>query len=92
MSLDDVIYIEKFPSIDLHGLDSQTARVFITDFINDNYKMGNTIIVIIHGIGTGTLRKVTSEVLSKNSRVLAYKTYYYNNGCTIAQIKENEKK
>ena len=51
--------------------------------------MKNNIIVIIHGIGTGTLRRVTFEVLSKHKKIINFKTYYYNNGCTIAEINLN---
>ena len=39
MKLDEVIYIDGFPSIDLHGLDRDTARVKVLEFINDNIKM-----------------------------------------------------
>lgn len=84
--LDEVIFINNLPTIDLHGYDSITAIVAINDFINDNYKMQNSIIVIIHGLGTGILRKTTADTLKKNKKVLDYKTYYYNNGCTIVEI------
>ena len=88
--LDEVIFINNLPSIDLHGFDSMTAKVVINDFINDNYKMKNSIVVIVHGLGTGILRKTTAETLKKNKKVLYYKTYYYNNGCTIAEIDIND--
>lgn len=87
--LDEVIFIDHLPTIDLHGFDSMTARVAINDFINDNYKMKNCVIVIVHGLGTGILRKTTANTLKKNKKVLDYKTYYYNNGCTIAEIDIN---
>ncbi len=84
--LDEVIFIDNLPTIDLHGFDSETARVLINDFINDNYKMKNHLIVIIHGIGQGILRRTTFDTLKKNKKVIAFKSYYYNNGCTIAEI------
>lgn len=90
--IDEVIFIDSLPTIDLHGLDSMTARVAINDFINDNYKMKNSVVAIIHGIGSGVLKKATADVLSKNRKIVDYKTYYYNNGCTIAEIDlKNEK-
>lgn len=89
-NLDELIFIDNLPTIDLHGLDSATAKVFINDFINDNYKIKNKFIVIIHGIGTGVLKKTTFETLSKHKKILEYKTYYYNNGCTIAEINLND--
>ena len=84
--LDEVIFIDNLPTLDLHGLDTATARVYINDFINDNYKMQKDVIVIIHGISGGILRKTTIEVLSKHKKVLKYKSYYYNRGCTIVEI------
>lgn len=87
--LDQIIFINNLPTIDLHGFDSETARVAINDFINDNYKMKNDLIVIIHGIGKGILRKITFDTLKKSKKVIAFKSYYYNNGCTIAEIDIN---
>ncbi|MCI9434975.1 MAG: hypothetical protein HFI86_06880 [Bacilli bacterium] len=84
--LDQIIFINNLPTIDLHGFDSETARVAINDFINDNYKMQNNFIIIIHGIGKGIIKKITFETLKKNRKILEFKSYYYNNGCTIAKI------
>ena len=85
--LNDVIFIDNLPSIDLHGYDRETARVLINDFVNENYKLKNNIFCIVHGIGSGTLRITTNEVLKKNKKVIDYKTFYYNQGSTIVEIK-----
>lgn len=86
MKLNDVIFIDNLPSLDLHGLDRDTARVKINEFVNDQYIMGNTIFVIIHGVSGGILRATTREVLKKNNKVVDFKTFYYNNGCTVVEI------
>lgn len=86
MTLNNVVFIDTFPKLDLHGYDRETARVAIEDFIKENIKMKQEIFVIVHGIGNGILKETTRQVLSKNKQVLEFKTYYYNNGCTIAQI------
>ncbi len=86
MHIDEVIYIDNLPKIDLHGENSETARVLINDFINDNYKQKNNLFCIVHGIGSGLLRTTTSDTLRKNKKVIAYKTYYYNQGCTLVEI------
>ena len=86
MTLDSVVFIDNLPKIDLHGMDRETARVAINDFINENYKLKNNIFCIIHGIGSGVLRTTTSDVLKTNKKVLEYKTYYYNQGSTIVRI------
>lgn len=87
MTLDSVIYVESLPKLDLHGLDRDTARVLVNDFINDNIKMKNEIINIVHGHGSGVLREVTHKTLRDNKNVLEFKTFYNNNGCTIAKIR-----
>lgn len=86
MSLDNVIFLDQYPKIDLHGYDRETARVAINDFIRDNYKLKQEIFVIIHGIGSGILRKTTNDTLKQNKKVIEFKTFYYNQGCTLVRI------
>lgn len=81
------LFISNLPSIDLHGYDRDSARIAILDFINDNIKMKKKEIVIIHGIGTGILKKTTHEVLKKHKNVLDYKICYNNVGSTIVSLK-----
>lgn len=86
MHLNEVIFIDSFPKLDLHGENSETARVLINDFIRDNVVQKNNLLCIVHGVGSGILRKTTKETLSKHRKVLDFKTYYYNQGCTIVEI------
>lgn len=86
MHLNEVIFIDNLPKIDLHGETASTARVLITDFIEDNLKQKNNLFCIVHGVGSGTLRVVTNETLKKNKHVIDFKTFYYNQGCTIVEI------
>ena len=86
MNLNDIIFINNLPTLDLHGFDRQTAKVAIDDFINDNIKMKNSFIVIIHGIGSGILKDTTKKSLAINKKVIEYKIYPFNVGCTIAKI------
>ena len=90
MNLDDIIFIENLPSIDLHGLDSDTARVKTLEFINDNIKMKNEIICIIHGIGSGIVKKEVHDTLKHSKDVLDYKLFYNNVGSTIVKLKINK--
>lgn len=75
------------PTLDLHGIDRDYARILINDFINDNYNIKNTKVVIIHGIGTGIIRKTTQETLKKNKLVDEFKIDNFNPGMTIIYIK-----
>ena len=87
MNLNEVIFLDSFPSIDLHGLDRDSARVKVNEFINDNIILKNDIVVIIHGIGNGILKEEVHRVLRNNKSVLDYKIFYNNIGTTIVKIK-----
>lgn len=86
MSLNNVMFIDRYPKLDLHGETVETARVLIHDFIRDNIKLKHEIVVIVHGVGSGAIRQATWDVLKRHKKVLDYKTYYYNNGCTVVEL------
>lgn len=75
------------PKLDLHGFERDYAKMLIEEFIKDNYKMKNYEVLIVHGNGTGVLRKTTQETLRKNKYVEDYKLDNFNTGCTIVKIK-----
>ena len=77
------------PSLDLHGLDRDYARILINDFILDNYKLKNRKVIIVHGIGTGIIRKTTMETLKNNKYVETYNLDNFNSGTTIVELKNN---
>ena len=87
MEIENIVFIDNLPKLDLHGFDRDTARVAVCDFIRDNIKMKNEIIVIIHGIGAGIVMKSAHRVLKQNKNVLEYKVYYNNRGCTVVRLK-----
>lgn len=91
MELNDVIFLENLPSIDLHGYDREYANIKINEFIKDNIKMHNQIIAIIHGRGTGILKEQTHKTLKSNKNVIDYKLFYNNIGTTIVKLKINIK-
>lgn len=83
------IFLDRLPKIDLHGYDTESARVKTNDFINEAVLMNYKEILIIHGIGTGAVKNIVHETLSKNKQVESYKLDNFNNGCTIVTIKTN---
>lgn len=89
MSLDSIVFINNFPTIDLHGYTRDFAIIAIKEFINDNVKMKNEFIVIVHGKGTGILKETCLSVLKKNKYVKDYKIWYLNDGCTVVQLDKN---
>ena len=87
MELNEIIFIDNLPSIDLHGLDRDTARVKVLEFINDNKLMKNEIICVIHGIGSGIVKEEIHNTLKKSKDVWDYKLFYNNTGSTIVKIR-----
>ncbi len=77
------------PKLDVHGEISQTADLLVSEFIAENYLLGEKKILIIHGIGNGTLKKAVHELLSKNKLVLNYKLDMFNIGVTIVDLEDN---
>jgi len=80
-------FTARFPRLDIHGETSLTCVAVINSFINDNYKLKNKNIIIIHGKGTGTLKKATHELLKKNNKVAKYYIDGLNDGETIVELK-----
>ena len=80
------LYI-KLPTIDLHGEDRVTANILVKQFIDDNVKLKNSRVVIIHGIGSGILKKEVHSLLNRDKRVEKYYINFFNVGCTIVEIK-----
>lgn len=80
-------FVSIYPSIDLHGLDKISAIIKIKEFINDNIILKNKCFVIIHGRGTGILKRATHEYLSTDKRILNYKMDNFNDGITIVELK-----
>ncbi len=74
------------PSLDLHGEDRIGARIKIKTFIDDNCKLGNEEIAIVHGIGKGILKKEVLDMLKKDKRVLEYNLDCFNEGCTLVRL------
>lgn len=80
------IFIKNLPTLDLHGYDTSSARLSTNDFINRNIIMQNNKIVIIHGKGTGLVKKAVHEVLKENKKVINYHTDNLNDGLTIVSL------
>ena len=47
-------------------------------------------VIIIHGIGTGIIKKTTKEVLAKNKLVKRFYIDSTNAGATIVELIENK--
>ncbi len=74
------------PTLDLHGESKDIAVILTKDFINDNYMLKYKNIIIIHGIGTGTLKRAVHEELKNNKYIKSYKLDNFNPGQTIIEL------
>ena len=82
-----MILYEHVPSLDLHGMDRDYARICIKEFIRDAVIMQEKRIVIIHGKGLGILKKTAQEVLSKDKNVEHFELDIFNDGQTLVKLK-----
>ena len=87
MNLDEIVFIENFPKLDLHCVERDISRVMVNDFIKENYRLKNEIVVIINGIGKGILKDEVFKTLKQNKYVDDFKMHYNNVGCTIVKLK-----
>ena len=85
------IFLERYPKIDLHGLDRDSAKMYTDDFVMENVTLGNETIILIHGRGEGIVRKACHEALMVNKRVLSYKVDNFNPGVTIVKLDLNKR-
>ena len=76
------------PTLDLHGETRETARILINEFITDNIKMGNYKVLIVHGIGTGIIKKETHAFLKQDARIEKFYIDFFNVGATIVEISD----
>ncbi len=87
MTLNNIININNYPKLDLHGLEQEAALFYLKQFINEAIILKYEIIIIVHGRGEGILRRVTHQYLFSDRRIIDYKTLYFNVGCTIVRLK-----
>ena len=80
-------FLYNLPHLDLHSYDRTGAVAMTKMFIDENLKIEQKDIVIVHGKGTGVLRTAVHEYLKTDKRVLNYKTNNYNDGETIIKLK-----
>ena len=80
-------FLYNVPHLDIHGYDRYGAIAMIKNFIDNNLRIEQKKIIVIHGKGTGILKNATHEYLKTDKRVLEYKTNYYNDGETIITLK-----
>lgn len=85
--IDNYMLYQNLPTLDLHGEDRIGAIIKTKEFINDNKKLKNKLIVVIHGIGQGILKNEIHKYLKNDKNVLKYHLDTFNKGTTIIELK-----
>ena len=76
--------------LDLRGMASDEAIMEVERFIDNALLSGIEVIRIIHGKGTGVLRKAVQDTLKRNKSVRSYRLGVFGegeSGVTIAELK-----
>lgn len=79
-------FLNILPSLDVHGYTSDTVIYPVSDFINDNIKLRNKKIIIIHGIGRKILSNTIKNKFINDKRVKKLYVSPENIGCTILEL------
>lgn len=77
------ILTSKSPRLDVHGETYDSVSLYVSQFIDDNYILGNKYIAIIHGKGGGILKNRIHELLKTNKKVVDFYLNNWNIGETI---------
>lgn len=77
------------PAIDLHGETRDVSRILVSKFIRESLILRNYKIVVVHGRGTGALKKEVHSLLKHHPDVRKYYVDFMNDGCTIIELKKN---
>ena len=70
INIDNYILYNNIPTIDLHGETKEVAVLKVKEFIEDNIKLKNFLIAIVHGIGEGVLKEEIHKYLKTDNLML----------------------
>ena len=77
-------------SVDLRGMDSEEACYTTDKYLDEAYLGGLGEVTVIHGNGTGALRKAINDMLRRHPHVKGYRLGQYGEGgtgVTMVQLK-----
>ena len=76
--------------LDIRGMDSLEAEAVVSQYL-DSAVMGKlNVVTVIHGKGTGVLRKTVHQMLRKDPRVKSFRLGVYGEGeagVTVVELK-----
>jgi dsDNA-specific endonuclease/ATPase MutS2 len=69
---DEVTVVEIGDELDLHTFRPSEVKELVPDYLDEAAAKGFTEVRIIHGKGTGTLRRTVHAILDRHPRVASY--------------------
>jgi len=81
------MFSSRSPVLNVHGETRDTVVFVLNDFINDNVKLKNEYIGVIHGISSNILKNRIHELLKCNKNVDSFRINIWNPGMTIIKLK-----
>lgn len=79
------------PEVDLRGLSSDEAMEKVDKYLDDAFLAGLSAVQVIHGKGTGVLRKKIQEFLKDHPKVESYRLGEWDeggSGVTVVKLRE----
>jgi DNA-nicking Smr family endonuclease len=80
MAENDPVKIPIDGVLDLHTFHPKDVKDLVPEYLRECRSQGIYQVRIIHGKGTGTLRKIVHSILEKDPHVLDFKTALYEGG------------
>jgi dsDNA-specific endonuclease/ATPase MutS2 len=80
MTDDDPVKIPIDGVLDLHAFSPKDVKDLVPEYLRECSSQGIYYVRIIHGKGTGTLRKIVHSILKKDPHVIRFKTAHYGGG------------
>ncbi|HTL35827.1 MAG TPA: Smr/MutS family protein [Kofleriaceae bacterium] len=87
MDEEEVFTPELTEELDLHTFQPKECADVVEEYLTAAQEAGFTTVRIIHGKGTGTLRRIVQGVLERHSAVASFEQADANWGATRVQLK-----
>ena len=86
---DDTVAVELTDELDLHTFLPKECADVVDEYVRAAQEAGMTTVRIIHGKGTGTLRRIVQSVLDRHPAVASYSQADANWGATRVELKQS---